>query len=184
MKHGALISFCTGCVIALGMGWVVFPRAMYTTANQPFAFSHSAHTGDKGGMKCEDCHSLGVDGKFSGIPKLEQCAGCHAQPVKGSAAEKEFIANYVATGHEIPWQVSSRQPENVYFSHASHLKLAKLECTKCHGNHGKSATLEPFQRNRVSGYSKAIADRHMEMGDCEKCHRENGLKNSCLDCHK
>lgn len=184
MKHGGIVSFCAGCAIALAGGWLVFPRAIYTAEKQPFAFSHAAHTGEKGGMKCEDCHSIGAEGRFSGIPKLEQCSGCHTQPVKGSAAEKEFIANYVTPNREIPWQVYSRQPENVYFSHVSHVKVAKLECARCHGEHGKSSSLEPFQRNRVSGYSKTIADRHMEMGDCERCHAEKGLKNSCLDCHK
>lgn len=184
MRHSGLISFGIGCMMALAGGWLVFPRAIYRAENQPFAFSHTAHTGEKGGMKCEDCHSVAADGRFSGIPKLEQCAGCHAQPVKGSVAEKEFIANYVTTGREIPWQSYSRQPENVYFSHASHVKLAKLECKRCHGDHGKSATLGPVQRNRVSGYSKTIADQHMEMADCARCHAEHGLKNSCLDCHR
>ena len=32
-----------------------------------------------------------VDGRVTGIPALEQCAGCHAEPIGASAAEAELL---------------------------------------------------------------------------------------------
>src|ERR1022692_4829169 len=62
---------------------------------------------------------------------LDQCSGCQAQPMATPAQEKRFIDGYVTPNREIPWQVYARQPENVYFSHAAHIKLAHLDCRQC-----------------------------------------------------
>ena len=89
----------------------------------------------------------------------------------------------------------SRQPENAFFSHAYHVKLAKLACEECHRDHGKTDKLRPYQEDRISGYSRdiwgvsmsrvALAGRRgMRMTDCEHCHHSRGVKTGCLDCHK
>jgi hypothetical protein len=188
------IAFLTGITASLCAGWLGFPKVLYERTPQPFNFSHAVHTGDKGGMKCEDCHALREDGSFSGIPRLEKCAGCHAAPMGTTTDEKVLVEKYVTPNREIPWAVYARQPENVWFPHAPHIKLAKLDCRECHGEHGKTDRLRAYEQNRISGYSRDIwgasisrtgmARRGMKMDDCIACHEQKGLKHSCMDCHK
>ena len=74
----APIFFLAGLTGSLVCGWFVFPRLLYRTEPQPLRFSHRTHTGEKGGMKCDDCHSFRADGTFTGIPVVDKCAGCHS----------------------------------------------------------------------------------------------------------
>jgi menaquinone reductase, multiheme cytochrome c subunit len=188
--------FLLGVIAALAAGWLAFPRALYRTSVQPLQFSHKAHSGDAVGLGCSDCHTITADGRFGGIPPLEKCAGCHSEPVTKSADEEALVKQYVKPGKEIPWRVYSRQPENVYFSHATHVNLGKLQCERCHGEHGKSDKLRAYEENRITGYSRDIwgasisrikADSGrpgMKMDDCTDCHRDRQVASSCLDCHK
>jgi hypothetical protein len=194
MKHRGKLVFLAGFAISLATGWYVFPMALYDRADQPLQFNHQVHTGEKVGMSCADCHPFRDDGTFAGIPPLENCAGCHAEAVGNTQAEKILVEQYVKTGREIPWLVYSRQPENVFFSHATHVTLGELKCDDCHGAHGKTAGLRPYERNRISGYSRDIWGPSiartgskrpgMKMDDCIDCHQERGLDHSCLACHK
>jgi menaquinone reductase, multiheme cytochrome c subunit len=195
VKYRRLISLGIGLAAGLALGWVAFPRALYRQAEQPVQFSHKTHTGDAVGMSCEDCHSFSDNGRFAGIPKLESCAGCHSEAQGTTAAEKHFVEEYVAKEREVEWLVYSRQPDNVYFSHAPHVKLAELTCEQCHGPHGSSETLRPYQENRLSGYSRDIWGSSIsrvrnaewegaKMTDCSGCHRKRGVQESCLTCHK
>jgi hypothetical protein len=188
------ILFFGGMLAALGAGWIGFPYVIYETRPQQLDFNHKAHA-EKAGMKCEDCHAIREDGTFAGIPKLDQCALCHAAPMGTSAAEKKFIDTYVTPGREPQWLSYSRQPENVYFPHAAHVKRGAMKCEQCHGDHGSSATLRPHQQDRISGYSRDIWGRPvgafglraaggMTMDDCISCHEQHQLQHSCLDCHK
>ena len=190
------VAFAAGLAPALAVGWFGFPRLLYKQAEQPLSFSHKVHTGEKGGMACADCHSLGPDGRFTGIPRLEKCAGCHSAPVGTTAAEKKFVDDYVAKGREVDWLVYARQPDNVYFSHAVHLSgKDKVACERCHGPHGTTDTLRAWQVNRISGYSRDIWGPNiarigrrpwegMTMNDCIQCHEKQGRDSSCLACHK
>ena len=105
-----------------------------------------------------------------------------------SVAEKNFIERFVTPQREPEWLVYARQPENVYFSHITHVKRGNLKCEQCHGGQGTSNTLPPFQQDRISGYSRDIwghAGRPaMTMDACVACHRQSHLEHSCLDCHK
>ncbi len=177
------------------VGWIVFPWLLYSTKEQPIQFSHKVHTGETVGLSCEECHAVGEDGRFTGIPPLEKCAGCHSAQLGTTADEKKLVEDYVVPNREIPWLVYARQPENVYFSHAQHVKIAKIECERCHGTHGSSDRLRPYQENRISGYSRDISgaltvrvssdsQEEMKMDDCAKCHSERGVYDSCLKCHK
>ena len=82
----------------------------------------------------------------------------------------------------------ARQPENVFFSHITHVKRGRLRCDTCHGGIGASDKLPPYEEDRISGYSRDIwgaAGRPgMTMNDCIACHRKNHREDSCLDCHK
>ncbi|HZT29308.1 MAG TPA: menaquinone reductase multiheme cytochrome c subunit QrcA [Bryobacteraceae bacterium] len=187
MKSNGRIWFPAGVLVSLGLGWFGFPAMLYRAEPQPVAFSHKAHTGQKGGMKCEDCHALREDGSFSGIPGIEKCAGCHASAIGSTAAEKRLVDEYVSQNREIPWLVYARQPENVWFSHAAHIKLGKLTCEQCHGEHGKTDTLRPYEEDRISGYSRDVRGNPggKKMKTCEDCHGRCGVgQQGCLDCHK
>ena len=168
----AVFPFAAGLAIMLAAGWVGFPRAIYTTRRQPVDFSHKVHA-DKAGQKCDDCHAFRPDGTFAGVPSLDKCAGCHAAPMGNTAAEKQFIEKYVTPNREPAWLVYTRQPENVYFSHAPHLK-AKVKCERCHRKEGL------YYEDRISGYSRDV----MSMDACIACHSEKHQENSCLTCHK
>lgn len=177
------VSYIAGLAISLTAGWTILPQALYKEVPQPASFSHAAHTGEKGGMQCTDCHAFRTDGTFAGVPKLEVCAGCHAAPVGETASEKRFVEQFVNRGREPRWRIYSRQPDNVWFPHSVHVTRGKLACERCHGSHGKSAALPAYRVNRISGYSQTVMTG-MRMDDCVRCHRQSGLSHSCLDCHK
>lgn len=196
MKHRGTILFLAGLVIALTAGWIAFPHIIYSSQPQPVEFSHQSHA-EKAGMLCEDCHTLRADGTYTGIPPIEECAGCHSDNLGPSDAEKSFVAQYVAIQRNPKWASYSRQPENVWFSHTPHVRLAEIECERCHGEQGTTDKSRLYEQDRISGYSRdiwgytaetsaqeKITVPGMEMGDCIDCHDEEGLEHSCLDCHK
>lgn len=192
MKLPAPVSIAAGLLPALAAGWFLFPRLLYRTEAQPLPFNHKVHA--EGGMACADCHAVGDDGRFAGLPPTAKCAECHAE--KGeNAGVNALVAKYVEPGREVPWLVHARQPDNVYFPHAPHVKGDKVACTRCHGARGESTATRAFQVNRLSGYSRDIwgpsiarvgreAWQGMKMSDCIACHRAGGRESACLDCHK
>jgi hypothetical protein len=196
MKALGLISFAAGFAAMLAVGWAGFPRLLYKSAAQPFDFNHVTHSPAKAGMNCADCHELRADGSYAGIPALDKCSGCHSAPMTRKASEKTLIDAYVTPNREIPWRVYSRQPDNVYFSHAAHIKLAKIPCATCHGRHEDTTTLRRYEENRISGYSKDIwgptltrisfgkSVGGMRMDNCVSCHKQHHVTDSCLTCHK
>lgn len=191
-----LVTLGLGFVAALAGGWLAVPKVLYRSHEQPVQFSHKVHVSDAVGMKCDDCHRLGDGGAFSGVPRNETCAGCHAEAQGKSADEKRMIDRYLAKGEEIPWRVYARQPANVYFPHDVHVNLAKLSCERCHGPHGKSDRLRAQEVNRLSTYSRDVEgyslaklstrpwEEGMKMDDCSRCHHERGVAEGCLTCHK
>ena len=187
--------FAAGLAVALAAGWFLFPRLLYDRIEQPLRFSHKVHAGEQVGMACEDCHALGADGRFAGLPATARCAECHAGMLGSTPDEKILVEQYVATGREIPWLSYARLPDNAHFPHGVHVRLAGLECARCHGDHGRSDALRPYERNRLSGYGRDIWGHSLlrvgmrpgegkKMTDCAACHREHGVTESCLDCHK
>ena len=178
----SIAPFAAGVLLALAAGWAAFPRVLYHTARQPVNFSHKIHA-DKAGQKCDDCHSFRADGTFAGVPSLDKCAACHAAPMGSSADEKAFIDQYVTPNREPVWLVNSEQPQNVFFSHATHVKTAGMKCETCHPGQGEGDSLRPYQQDRISGYTRDVW-RGMKMDDCVHCHERQGLAHSCLDCHK
>jgi hypothetical protein len=194
-KIVGLVMSAVGFCAALAVGYAALPALLYKTEEQPLQFDHAVHTGEKGGMACEDCHVFREDGTFAGIPSTKSCANCHENAIGSSPAEKLLVEKYIKSGAEIPWLVYSRQPDNAYFPHAPHVKAAKMPCSQCHGEHGKTDRLRPYSENRLTGYSRDIWgaqiagiktnswDR-MKMDDCVDCHAERGVEDSCMMCHK
>jgi len=188
------IAFAAGLLPALAAGWLAFPRLLYAPLPQPVSFSHKVHA-EKAGTSCADCHTLEADGRFGGLPRLEKCAGCHAQPAGTTAEEKRFVDDYVTPGREPAWRVASRQPENVRFPHSVHVTLGKIACEKCHGAQGSADAPRAFAVNRITGESRDVwgpriarvgrrPGEGMKMSDCIDCHDGRGRESSCLACHK
>jgi menaquinone reductase, multiheme cytochrome c subunit len=195
VSYAGKFSIAGGVILILAVGWIAYPRALYKKIDQPIQFSHKIHTGEKAGLTCDACHSLRPDGSFAGIPTIENCAQCHSEVQGKSPDEKVLVENYVVPKREVPWLVYARQPENAHFPHAPHLTAAKIACDRCHGPHGSTDRLRPFEVNRISGYSRDIWGRRisgirtsesdgMKMSDCCRCHAQRGVTDSCLMCHK
>jgi len=196
MSRRALLAFSAGLALALALGWLGLPRLLYARSEQPLRFSHRTHTSDKVGSTCADCHPFDAEGRFAGIPKIESCSGCHAEPQGPSEEEKRLVEEYVKPGREIPWRVYARQPDNVHFPHAVHVTREKIACERCHGPHGTTDSLRPYEENRLSGYSRDVWGpslarvgrepwQGMKMSDCESCHAQRGRgRTACLACHK
>lgn len=194
MTRNTLFFGC-GLTVAMFMGWVAFPRALYTQQKQPLEFHHKTHAEKSGSAQCGDCHTLRADGTFAGTPSLETCASCHAERLGTSPDEALLVDNYVKKGQGVPWLIYARQPANVWFSHAIHVRTAGLACKECHAADGESDQVRIYEQNRISGYSRDIwghsisrirLGRHdgMKMRDCEGCHRRHNTEVSCLGCHK
>ena len=189
------LAFGLGLASALFVGWVVFPRTLYVREQQPLAFHHKMHAEKSGTAACDQCHVIGADGTFAGLPSIETCAGCHSTKMGSSKNEAILVDTYIAQGQPVPWRVYSQQPANVWFSHAVHVKRAGLSCEVCHGNYGASDRMPVYEQNRISGYSRDIWGHSMsrlgrapgdgmKMSDCEDCHRRRGVEVSCLGCHQ
>jgi hypothetical protein len=193
--------FILGLVASLVVGWVVFPKLLYSQKKQPVDFNHALHMElvDDG---CQSCHFFREDGTYSGVPRLAQCIDCH-EDVNGEDPEEEkFVTEYVAKDREVPWLIYSRQPDCVFFSHAAHVISGKMECVTCHGHIGESTSLRVYEENRITGYSRDIWGKNiagfkrnswdrMKMNDCANCHRENNVnqnsvqtrRGGCFVCH-
>ncbi len=201
--------FIAGFIGALVVGWVIFPMVLYSKQPQPMNFNHALHLnpekvdgieGKTDAERCLHCHGLYDDGTFKGIPRLSTCMECHdnpESPLGKTPEEKAFMDEYVAKNKEIPWLAYYKQPDCVYFSHIAHIKNGKLECTVCHGDHGKTSALPDYEANLLTGYSKNIWGKRisglktntwdrMKMDDCAECHSKMGHEenNACFVCHK
>ncbi len=170
-----------GFGLALFAGWGLFPHLLYSSQEQPVAFSHATHL-EKAGLVCQSCHRVLPDGSFAGRPGLENCVECHSTPLGKSLEEQRLIDEYIRPEKEIPWQSYAKQPEHVFFSHAAH----SLErCSTCHQDMSVSKNLPAYQENRITGYSRGT----MAMRTCERCHALPGhapttAANDCAVCHK
>ena len=200
---GAIILFfILGLIASLVVGWVIFPQVLYSQKKQPVDFSHALHN-EEVEDGCESCHFFREDGTYSGVPKLAQCIDCHEEVNGEDPEEEKFVNEFVAKDREVPWLIYSRQPQNVFFSHAAHVKKGGMDCVTCHGHIGESESLPVYEENRISGYSRDIWGKNiagikrnswdrMKMDDCAECHRKENvnqnsvqtLRGGCFVCHK
>ena len=175
-RTGGVVFFFAGFIIMMVVGWVVFPRLLYSEKTQPVQFRHTIAEGHS---ECADCHRFRDDGTYSAIPNLDNCRQCHEQQIGDTEAERVLVQEYIEKDKEIPWLAYSWQPDNVYFSHAPHIK-SNMECTRCHRDVTKEEKVPPYWENRLTGYSKNT----MPMEECETCHAEQHASNACQVCHK
>jgi hypothetical protein len=197
-----ILFFILGLAASLILGWIVFPKLLYSQKKQPIDFNHVLHM-EQVDNGCESCHYFREDGTYAGVPQLAACIDCHEEVMGESENEAKFVEEYVAQNKEVPWLIYSRQPDCVYFSHAAHVIKAQMNCETCHGHIGESESLKVYEENRITGYSRDIWGRNMsgfkrntydrmKMDDCAECHvKENvkqnsvqTLKGGCFVCHK
>jgi hypothetical protein len=197
-----ILFFIFGLAASMILGWVIFPKLLYSQKTQPIDFNHALHNElvDNG---CQSCHFFREDGSFSGAPTLAQCIDCHDEVQGTSPEEIRFVRDYVQPGREVPWLIYARQPDNVFFSHAAHVLMGKMECAACHGDIGESTHLRVYQSNRITGYSRDIwghniaglspgPSKRMKMDTCADCHKTYNVKQTsvqtlregCFVCHK
>lgn len=178
---GAIILFfILGLAASLVVGWIIFPKLIYSQKKQPIDFNHRLHVAEVE-ESCESCHFFREDGSFSGVPKLAQCIECHEEVQGVDPEEEKFVNEHVLKEREVPWLIYSRQPDSVFFSHAAHIKNADMDCVTCHGHIGESEHARVYEENRltkvsrdiwgknIGGFKKNSWDR-MKMDDCAECH--------------
>lgn len=177
-----ILFFILGLAASLIVGWIVFPKFLYSQKKQPIDYNHLLHV-EEVEDSCESCHFYREDGSFSGIPKLAQCIDCHDEVIGEDPEEEKFVDNYIIPEKEVPWLVYSRQPDSVFFSHSAHTERGKMECETCHGPMEKSEFSRIYEENRltkvsrdiwgksIGGFKKNTWDR-MKMNDCAECHAD------------
>ena len=139
-------------------------RSQGYAPDQPIKFSHKVHAGANG-IDCMYCHHTAEQSKSAGIPAMNLCMNCHVLVREGSHSGKFEIAKIidaVENKKPVKWVRLHNLPDYVYFSHAIHVGVAKLECQKCHG---EVQEMDIMKQN---------AD--LSMGWCVNCHRETNVQ--------
>ncbi len=184
-----ILFFILGLAASLVVGWIIFPKLLYSKKKQPIDYNHLLHV-EEVDDECESCHFFREDGSFSGIPRLAQCIECHEEVQGNDPEEEKFVDEYVLKEKEVPWLVYSRQPDSVFFSHSAHTERAGMDCVTCHGPIGESEHSRIYEENRITrvsrdiwgksigGFKKNTWDR-MKMDDCVECHaKEAGISDN------
>jgi len=151
---------------------------------QPIHYSHKIHAGANQ-IECKYCHSSARVSKHSGIPSLNVCMNCHQYIAEYNGEEdlengytKDFYTNeikklYSAVGWDeenqvytgntqpVKWVRIHNLPDFVYFNHAQHAQVAKIECQTCHG---------PVEEMEILYQYSPLT-----MGWCIDCHRESNV---------
>ena len=151
---------------------------------QPIHYSHKIHAGANQ-IECKYCHSSARVSKHSGIPSLNVCMNCHEYIAEYNGEEdlengytKDFYTNeikklYSAVGWDeenqvytgntkpVKWVRIHNLPDLVYFNHAQHAQVAKIECQTCHG---------PVEEMEIMYQYSPLT-----MGWCIDCHRESNV---------
>lgn len=140
---------------------------------QPIKFSHQLHAGTNQ-IECQYCHSGAWKSKNATIPSLNVCMNCHkyvqATEKYDGEISPEISKIYAALDYNpetqqygnntrpIEWVRIHNLPDLAYFNHSQHVKVAGIECQKCHG--------EIQEMEEVYQYSP------LTMKWCINCHKE------------
>ncbi|WP_205461737.1 cytochrome c3 family protein [Mangrovibacterium lignilyticum] len=178
-------------------------RSQGYAPDQPIKFSHKVHAGENG-IDCKYCHHTAESSKSAGIPAMNLCMNCHVLIREGTNSGKFEIAkivNAVENKEPVEWVRLHNLPDHVFFSHAIHVGVAKLDCQKCHGPveemnlMRQNADLsmgwcvnchrETDVKFKENGYYESFAKMHeeMEIGDLASVKAEDIGANDCMRCH-
>lgn len=146
-------------VEATGLG-----RQQYYQPDQPIWFSHKVHAGQNQ-IDCMYCHFTADESMHAGVPPVETCMNCHNQVKKGKITGTEEIDKIYAAyenNEPIEWIKVYNLPDHVYFNHAQHVNVGKLDCAQCHGE--------------VEKMDEIIQIPDLSMGWCIECHRSESVQ--------
>lgn len=135
-------------------------RSKNYAPDQPIKFSHKVHAGDNR-IDCKYCHHTAEFSKSAGIPAMELCMNCHMLVREGARSGKFEIAKVLEaneTKKPVVWVRVHNLPDHVFFSHAQHVGIAKVDCQKCHG--------------QVQEMDILRQNSDLSMGWCVNCHRQ------------
>lgn len=142
---------------------------------QPIKFSHKLHAG-KLDIDCQYCHVGAERGKSAVIPSTNICMNCHKGVEVGPCYGTEEIDKiYASAGWDketktydlekakpIEWVRIHNLPDHVYFNHAQHVQVGKIDCEDCHGD--------------VAEMDEVKQHQNLSMGWCVNCHRETPVQ--------
>jgi len=135
-------------------------RTQNYAPDQPIKFSHKIHAGENR-IDCKYCHHTVEYGKSSGIPSMQLCLNCHVVVREGSNSGKFEISKVIEANElqkPVQWVRIHNLPDHVFFSHAQHVGIAKIDCKKCHGPVAEMDIMRQYS--------------DLSMGWCINCHRE------------
>ncbi|HDR52779.1 MAG TPA: hypothetical protein ENN90_14370, partial [Mariniphaga anaerophila] len=128
--------------------------------DQPIKFSHQVHVAENQ-IDCMYCHHTATESKTANFPSTDLCMNCHIVVREGSRSGRFEIDKLVQAheeGRSIEWIRIHELPDHVFFSHAQHVGVGKLDCAQCHG--------------QVEEMHMVRQHTDLSMGWCLECHRE------------
>lgn len=132
--------------------------------DQPIKFSHKIHVKENK-IECIFCHNSPEYSRESGIPTTNVCLICHSK-IKSGKMSGQFEINKIKDSFKnkkpIEWIKIHNLPDHVFFSHAQHVSVGKINCQTCHG------AIE--EMHITTQYST------LSMGWCVGCHRESEVQ--------
>jgi cytochrome c551/c552 len=134
------------------------------TPLQPIKFSHKIHIKENK-IDCLFCHNSPEYSIESGVPTTNICMLCHNK-IKSGKRSGEYEIKKIKESYEnrkpIEWIKIHNLPDHVFFSHAQHVNVGKINCKTCHG--------EVEEMDITYQYSS------LSMGWCIKCHRDKEIQ--------
>src|SRR3972149_7624800 len=112
MKKMALAAIVIAALIVGSASYFILAKPKIT---QPIKFNHKHHVKEVG-LECSTCHIYYETERFSGLPTLDICMGCHEEKVTDKAEEEKIRATAKA-GSELHWNRIYNVPDHVYYSH-------------------------------------------------------------------
>lgn len=134
-------------------------RQQYYQPEQPIWFSHRIHA-EQNKIDCMYCHTTVEESKHAGFPSVGLCMNCHNVVREGSITGRTEIDKIHAaweSGQPIEWVKVHNLPSHVYFNHAQHVAVGKMDCAECHGP--------------VEKMDEVMQVENLSMGWCIDCHR-------------
>jgi predicted CXXCH cytochrome family protein len=168
MKRGVWLLLLVIALLFAALFYFYYAPSRLLGPAQPISFSHRIHAGVKA-INCRFCHPGVERSANAGLPAVEKCFFCHKYiiPQHPEIVREE---EYLKTGNPLPWKRIFWVPDFVFFNHIPHIKWAKLDCVRCHGNVKSEDRLQ-----RVD----------FQMGFCIECHRKMNAQLDCwLGCHR
>ena len=167
---------------AIGLG-----RMKGYQPEQPIYYSHKVHAGINQ-ISCLYCHGGAWESKQASIPSVNVCMNCHkainsyepgpklydedGKEIDGTAEiqklykyagfdPKNAAAWNPSMAKPIAWIKIHNLPDYVFFSHAQHARVGKVQCQTCHG--------EITAMDQVKQFAE------LSMGWCINCHRQTKI---------